>query len=296
MLKKIKSNLTTTFFRLTSRISPRLNTVLRFYEKGGRNIDLDNPKTFSEKLAWLKLNRYAEHPLVRQCSDKLAVRSYVEQQGLGHLLNDLLGVWERAGDVDWDALPQQFALKWNFGSTYNYLCENKDLADRSAAIRQLKKWGRRSFWDLYAELQYKGVQKRLLCERFLNTENGEPLLDYKCYCFHGEPLAVLVIARQNGNDPAAVFMSPAWELLSDIPARYRKSLIPDRPRRLEEMLQAAKTLSAPFPFVRVDFFEWDGKLIFGEMTFTPGACIFPSETTLNGKSMGEYINLNRDFL
>lgn len=275
-------------------LSPLWNTQLRFLLASGHFVNLKQPTTFSEKLSWLKLHSYAHDPLVRQCADKLAVRSYVEQCGLGHLLNELYTVYERPEQIEWDRLPDAFALKWNFGSGYNVLCPDKSSFDRSAALRKLKRWGRQAFWTFFGELQYKNVPKRILCERFLDAPPGEELLDYKFYCFHGQPKAVLVIARPEEGDKAAVFMSPDWQLLSDVPARYRASLSPDVPAALAEMLEAARTLSAPFPFVRVDFYEWHGKAVFGEMTFTPAAGIFPSECLLEGRPMGEFLHLDEN--
>ena len=104
MLKRVSAKLKTVAFCMACRISPRLNTRLRFWEKGARRVELDAPKSFSEKLSWLKLNRYGHDALVRRCADKVAVRGYVEEQGLGHLLNELYGVWPCARDIDFDAL------------------------------------------------------------------------------------------------------------------------------------------------------------------------------------------------
>lgn len=279
-------------FKYAALVSPYWKTQLRFRYACGHFVDLKNPTSFSEKLSWLKLRRYAHDPLVRQCADKLRVRDYVKEKGLEELLIPLLGVYQRPEDIDWTALPNQFVLKWNFGCGFNLFCRDLAQFDTVSATRQLKQWKRNRFWMEYAELQYRGVKKRILCEPFLDTPNGQELLDYKFYCFHGKPLAVLVIARPEEGEKAAVFMSPQWELISDIPARYRETLQPPRPETLSEMLRAARILSEPFPFVRIDFYEHNGKSLLGEMTFTPGAGIFPSETSIQGKPMGDYIHLN----
>ena len=287
-----KQNISRKVFRIVALISPYWNTQLCFLRASGHTANLKNPTTFSEKLSWLKLNCYARDPLVKQCADKYMVRSYVKEKGLEHILNDLLGTWNDPKDIPWTALPDSFALKWNFGCGFNLLCKQKTELDVAQAMCKLKHWGRDCFWLEHAELQYKGVEKRILCERYLNTTSGASLLDYKFYCFHGSPLAVLVIARPEAGEKAAVFMSPEWELISDVTTRYKESLMPKKPTCLAEMLRVAKTLSAPFPFVRVDLYEHDGRVIFGEMTFTPAAGLFPSETRIDGKDMGEYINLS----
>ena len=288
----IKQRLSKFIFRTSTLISPYLNTQLCFLRSNGSFANLKHPTTFSEKLSWLKLYRYAHDPLVKQCADKLNVRNYAQEQGLAELLVPLIGVYERPEDIPWESLPEQFALKWNFGCGFNLLCRDKSRFNQTEALQQLKRWGRDRFWLEHAELQYHGTEKRILCETFLDTPSGIPLLDYKFYCFHGKPLAVLVIARPEQGEKAAVFMSPQWELISDIPERYRESLIPDRPVCLDEMLRAAAILSEPFPFVRVDFYMHQGKALLGEMTFTPAAGIFPSETLINEKTMGELIRLD----
>ena len=278
-------------FRTAALISPYWNTQLCFLRASGHTANLECPTTFSEKLSWLKLNCYARDPLVKQCADKYMVRSYVKEKGLEHILNELLGTWHNPDDISWETLPDSFALKWNFGCGFNLLCKQKADLDIAQVTSKLKHWGRDHFWLEYAELQYKVAEKRILCERYLDTASGIPLLDYKFYCFHGKPLAVLVIARPEGGEKAAVFMSPEWDLISDIPARYKESLVPQKPACWAEMLQVAESLSEPFPFVRVDLYNHDGRVIFGEMTFTPSAGIFPSETRIDGKAMGEYLDL-----
>lgn len=292
-LRGLKKKISTSIYKALTRISPRLNTQLRYQRAAGRFADLKNPKSFSEKLLWLKLNCYADDPVVRQCADKLQVREYVTECGLGELLNPLLAVYDRVEDIPWEELPEKFVLKWNFGCGANLICPARDKLDTAAAAAQLAAWGKNEFWQEFAELQYRIDKKVILCERFLETPEGEELLDYKFYCFHGKAKAVLVIARPENGEKAAVFMSPEWELISDVPDRYRASLVPERPKCLEEMVAAAERLSEPFPFVRVDFYQHEGRPVFGELTFTPAAGILPAETKIDGRTMGEMICLDR---
>lgn len=290
-LQKIKTGISRSVFKISTLISPYLNTQLRFWRTTGYFADLTHPHTFSEKISWLKLNRYADDPLVKQCSDKLRVRDYVQAKGLGELLIPLLGVFDRPRDINWEKLPDKFVLKWNFGCGFNLLCSDKNALDIPDAVRKLNKWGQTRYWLEFSELQYKTENRKILCEQFLEAASEKGLVDYKFYCFHGKAMAVLVIARPFEKEKEAMFMSPDWEPISDIPSRYNRSFLPDCPCSLEEMRRDADILSEPFPFVRVDFYEHNGKPCFGEMTFTPAAGIFPSEAPLDGKSMGEYINL-----
>ena len=281
--------LKTGFFCLLTLFSPRLNTQLHFLVNTGRPANLHSPQSFREKISWLKLYRYAGDSLAIQCADKLAVRAYVREKGFGSLLNELIGVYRTPEEIPWDELPDAFVLKWNFGSGYNCVVRSKKELCSAQAARRLKRWKRKKYWLLYSELQYKTADKYILCERFLDTAPGQELLDYKFYCFHGVPKAILVIDR-SGQEKRGVFMTPEWKIISDIPGKYAP-FQPPKPESLIRMRAAAAKLSEPFPYVRIDFYEWRGQAVFGEMTFTPGAGIFASETLLNGKEMGEYILL-----
>ena len=247
-------------------LSPVLSTKIQYRIQNGKPLDLDNPRSFSEKLSWLKLYAYADDPLVRQCADKLAVRDYVRSCGFGDTLNELFGVYQSPEEIPWDLLPKRFVLKWNFGCGFNF----------------------------HAEMQYKGIEPRILCEHYIDSPAGQDLTDYKFYSFSGKVLAILVIERKHGLPERAAFMSPDWEYLSDIPSRYSESFLPSRPVSLSRMIEAAERLSAPFPFVRVDFYEQNGRPVFGEMTFTPAASINPSECMINGRSMGELLCFDTD--
>lgn len=274
---------------LATLLSPRLNTQLNFFLAFRRFANLDPPRTFAEKISWLKLYRYRNDSLVIRCADKFAVRGYVEEAGLGHLLNELIGVYHSPKEIPWAELPNEFVLKWNFGAGYNCIFPSKEAERIGQAARDLERWGRKRYWLLHSELQYKTADPCILCERFLNPAPQPDLLDYKFYCFHGEPKAVLVIDRGQ-EQKKGVFMTLEWERLADIPHKYAPFL-PSKPSSLPVMTAAARALSRPFPFVRVDFYEWRGQAVFGEMTFTPGAGIFPSEAQIDGRAMGEYISI-----
>lgn len=278
-------------YSVLSIFSPELNTKAHFYFKYNEIPNLKNPETFSEKLTWLKLYQYCSSPLVKQCADKLLVREYVEKQGCGSMLNKLLGVYNNPFELPWADLPNQFALKWSFGSGLNVICTDKSAIDSEKITHELIRMGKSRVWLNYAELQYKTKKRVLLCERYLAPPQGETLLDYKFYCFHGKAMAILVIYRTTEKGECAAFFSPEWEYVSDIPDRYEKTFYPLRPPHLLEMLNAAEILSAPFPFVRVDFYDLPDGPVFGEMTFTPAAGLHPSETIIDGHHMGEYIKI-----
>ena len=267
---RIKPKAASWFYYTLSSISPNLTSRILYWRKFKRPLDLREPKTLNEKIIWLKLNQYNHNPLVTQCADKWRVREYVRSAGWGNILNESYGVWDSARCIPWERLPQAFVLKCNHGCGYNLICTDKKMLDIDGSTRRLEKWLRTDFWRYYAEVQYREIPKRIVCEKFLG--DGERLpRDYKVYCFHGRPQYILVCDGRENDRPRFYFFNADWRFCPitldglAVPADFSI----DKPANLEEMLACSSDLSAPFPFVRVDFYDVDGKLIFGELTFTP---------------------------
>ncbi len=281
-----------------TRISPDLNIKLRYFLTHKRLFPAKNPQTFVEKLLWLRMNYYNNSPLVIQCADKVGVRDYVEKNGYGHYLNDIHGIYDSVDDIDWDKLPQRFAMKWNFGASYNIICSDKSALDIEKTKETMKKWGKTEYYLPYAEMQYKYCKKKILVEKYLDTEQGFLPYDYKLYCFNGKCRAILFIAdRDNTEEKKGAFFSPAWDYLGLPGYRYKEfDTLPQKPESLEKMIECAEVLSKGIPFVRVDFFEYNKEPIFGEMTFTPASGLKPAQIDLDGKDMGEYIDLSEESL
>lgn len=167
---KIYSKILRIYYCGLTLISPTLNTKARYRQTFKRRLPLENPQTLNEKILWLKLNRYMKDPLVIQCADKYAVRSYVEECGCGDILNELYAVYDSVDEIVWEDLPQQFALKWNFGAGKNVICADKSQLDKDAVLRQLRKWGKDRCWLPHSEMQYKYIPKKIICERFISVD------------------------------------------------------------------------------------------------------------------------------
>lgn len=275
-----------------SMISPEKVSRIRYKNVFGTEPDLENPKTFNEKLMWLKLNTYAKDPLVSQCSDKYAVREYVEQCGLGHTLNELIGVWDRAADIEWDRLPNRFAIKCNHGCGYNLICQDKSAFDTKKAAAQLDAWMKDDFWKEYAEVHYRTIPKKIICEKYLEGKKDALPVDYKIYCFHGKPVYIGNFIERDivTDDILRGYFDLDWKP-SDV---FRYEMQPElfeRPKSLEQMLEYAEILAKPFPFVRVDFYEVDGKIYFGELTFTPTGCLATYYTDEAQVKLGELLHV-----
>ena len=286
----IKSKWLRLLIYLLSPICPTLVSKILYRAAFHRRLDLKHPQTLNEKTMWLKLNTYRNDPLVAQCADKLRVRDYVRDKGCGEILNELIAVWERPEQIEWERLPEAFVLKCNFASGFNWICPDKKQLDRDACLAAFRRWYRRDFWRFSAEIQYRSIPKRILCERYLG---GEELVDYKIYCFHGKAKYILCCLGRESGHTRFYFFDPAWNFCPI--TRDGKNAPPDftlpRPKCLEQMLRYAEILSEPFPFVRTDLYEVGGKVYFGELTFTPAAAMDTGRLPETDRMFGELLEL-----
>jgi len=238
------------------------------------------PQTLNEKLLWLAL--YWQHPLKTRCADKLKVRDFVTKDcGLPEsVLVPLLGIYSSSKEIDFDSLPAKFVLKCNHGCGYNILVEDKSLIDKEAICNQLDEWMATSYRGSIGEIHYLDINPHMiLCEEYLPTHNAASLTDYKMFCINGEPQFVQVCFDRDfeiGIAKRGVYSLDEWKQFDCPPAEI------ERPQSLNIMIEYAKVLSRDFPFVRVDFYEVEGKPMLSELTFSPfGNMIdFYSEETL----------------
>ena len=260
---------------VVSNFSPKVASKIYYKTKIGKKLNLEEPKLFNEKLMWLKLNKYANNPLVTKCVDKYRVREYVKDCGLENILNTLIKTYDSVEEINFEELPNKFVLKCNHGAGYNIICEDKSKLNIKEAKTKLKKWMKEDYWKYVAEVQYKGVRKKIVCEKFLESKDGNSIKDYKIYCFNGEPKFCMLCIERNLGKPKYYFFDTEWNLLRINPAG--KEAPPDflvaKPECMDKMYEVAKTLAKPFEFVRVDLYEYHGQPVFGELTFTPAGCV-----------------------
>lgn len=229
-------------------------------------LNLKNPKTFNEKVQWLKLYEWPKNELAIKCSDKYRVREYIKEKGMEAYLNDLYGVWSNANDIDFDKLPNQFALKCNHGCGYNIICDDKSTINEKETKKTLNEWLKEKFGKFNAEPHYDKIEPRIICEKYL----GGNITDYKFYCFNGK-VEFMYIASGFGKgiEEQISFFDKNGQKApysrSDYPIKEDAEL----PEKFEEMKQLSEELAKDFVFVRVDWFEENEKIYFGELTFTP---------------------------
>lgn len=236
----------------------------------GYKPNLEEPKTLNEKLQWLKLNFYPFNSDVIMCADKYTVRSYVEAKGFGDFLNDLYNVWDDVNEINWEQLPEQFVMKCTHGCGYNIICDSKEILDSDEAKKKIRKWMNEDFGRFNVEPHYNKTKHRIICEKYL----GEDIVDYKFFCLNGE-VKFMYIAQGFGKgiNERMTFFDENGNIAPFQRDDYKQNETAVLPDQFEEMKRMSKILSKYFPFVRVDWFEVEGRVYFGELTFTPGGCM-----------------------
>jgi hypothetical protein len=265
---------------------------LRIVYRGetGQTLRLGHPRTYTEKLQWLKL--HDRNPAYRTLVDKYAVREWVAARIGSQYLVDLLGYYDSVEDIDLSRLPDQFVLKTTHGSTWNILCFDKSTMDWDAARRKLHDWMERSVYNLGREWPYKGLRPRIICEKLLTDQNGKVPDDYKFFCFGGQPRVVLV-HKDRWGDHREVFYDAGWNRLEVKADSGNLSLAQnEKPERYDEMIRVAATLSAGLRHVRVDLYNMEGRIYFGEMTFFPGSGFVRIEPDESNELWGSWIRLD----
>lgn len=238
-----------------------------FYRRVDYPLNLDNPKTYNEKLQWLKL--YWHHPMLPTLVDKYSVKDYVIKEIGEQFVIPTLGVWDNVNDIDWESLPDQFVLKCTHDSGGIIICQDKSKIDKKAVQRKLKKCLSRNFYYSCFEWPYKDVKPRIIAEPFVYDSRNGDLKDYKFFCFNGEVKAMFIATERNKKDVEVKFdfFDADFNHLPFSQGHPNSLDVIDKPLCFEEMKSLASKLSHDFPHVRVDFYEVDGKILFGEMTF-----------------------------
>jgi hypothetical protein len=235
--------------------------------------DLRHPRTFNDKLQWYKL--HYRDPIMTKLADKLLVREYVRAKGYPELLNQLLGVYDAPQDIDLSALPTRFVLKANHGSGMNIICRDKAGLDWSASCARMRRWLATRHFEGSREWAYKNIRPLLLCEKYLENENGE-LVDYKFFCFHGKPeLLVVCTDRHSSRGLKYTGYDMHWQRIPVTKGRPVSDKAFVKPAAFATMVEVAAKLSEGFPFLRVDLYEVAGQVVFGELTFYPDAAFEP---------------------
>ena len=278
---------------LLTKISPKINSEIMYLGIIGKKLNLMNPQNFNEKLMWLKLNKYGDNELVSKCADKYNVREYVKECGCGEILNDLIDVYSNVNDIDFNKLPNKFVLKCNHASGYNIICKDKDKLDERKTKKQLKKWLKNDYWAMYSEIQYKNIERKIVCEKFLESKGENSIVDYKVYCFNGKADFIMICIGRNTGHIKYYYMDKNWKVMkvNDLGMETPDDFQIEKPKCVDKMFEYAEKLAKPFEFVRVDFYDYKDKPVFGELTFTPSACVDTDYTEQGCLQLGKKLRL-----
>ena len=259
----------------------------------GRELDLDDPKTLNEKLQWLKLyNRKPEYVMM---VDKVLVRDYIKEVLGEEYLIPLVGTWDSVDEIDFDALPDKFAMKCNHNSGLGMcICRDKSKLDLAKVKNELRRGMAQDYYLTNREWPYKDVKRKIICEHFMSDAPGaSDFTDYKFFCFNGKVDSVMVCLERSSGDTKFYFFDKDWELkrLNKRGKSAPEGFTIPKPECMDEMFNIAAKLSEGMPFVRIDLYQSNGRIYFGELTFFPDsgfdANILP-ETDLY---FGELLNL-----
>jgi len=254
-----------------SRFLPEKTDISwRYFNIFNKKIDFKNPKTFNEKLQWLKL--YNHNPQYTQLVDKFEVREYIKKEIGEKYLIPIYGVWEKFEDIDFNSLPNQFVLKCTHDSGSVVICKDKETLNIRDIKSEFNKALKKNFYYSSREWPYKNIKPRIICEELLVDELQGELIDYKIMCFNGEPRCLFLCLERRSDDGLKVdFYDLDWNPLPFERHYPRSNQTIQKPTCLDEMLELSKTLSKGIPFVRVDFYIVNDQIKFGELTFFPGS-------------------------
>lgn len=265
--------------KLLSFLPDKQYIDLYFRMNIGRKLDWNNLKTLNEKLQWMKFNY--RFPLQTIVSDKILVRDYVKDKIGEEYLIPVYGIWNDFDEIDFNQLPNQFVLKCNHDSGGLVICKDKNKLNLKLSKKKINKSLHSNFYYAGREYQYKNIKPRIYCEKFI-SENGEVPPDYKIYCFNGKPDVIMDCLDRFGKGTHRaryLFFDKNWNFvpLCKGDDKIGNPHIP-RPKNLGKMFEIAEILSKDFYFARIDLYDINGKIYFGEITLTPNSGFDPDLT------------------
>lgn len=261
-------NMRVKIIRLFDFVPDKWMISFQYRIKTGRKIHWKNPQRYTEKLQWYKLNY--RNPLMLTCADKQDVRDYVRGKGLGHILNEQYGCYNEVDDIDFDVLPREFVIKSTAGSGNNIIIKDKGSLDLEQVKATINTWMAQSGKSLGREWCYKSDRPRIIVEKFIGRDKNNDLPDYKFFCFNGKVycLYTMINYTEDHSKGQLGFYDKNFCKMPCCRTDY-----PDidveipKPENFEKMVEYAEILSEDFPHARIDFYNLDGNIIFGEITF-----------------------------
>lgn len=289
---RLKHFLASCFRYPVKAISKALYVKLQYRFITHHKLNLDNPLRYTEKLQHLRLFDYPKDDLVSICASRDGVREYLTSLGYSKYLIKVYGVFDSFDDIDFAALPNQFVLKCTHASGFNLLCLDKGKLDMKKARKQFNKWLKTDYGKKTVEPHYSKIKPRIIVEEYLH-EPGEPLpIEYKLHVYNGKAKNLYaVIGRGEDIRYSELFTDFSLFDGSQFNGWKKPDVAPKRPDNFDEMIEFAEKCSAPFPFVRFDCYDIEGKIYFSEMTFTPAKGTLILDDDNADFLMGEWLDI-----
>ena len=265
-----------------------LDTLIRFRIK----LNLKNPKTLSDKVSYIEL--HTQSPLASVCTDKFEVRNYIKKKNLSAILIPVYGgAYRKLEDVDFDSLPKSFVIKATHGCKMNYVVKDKDTLNLEKCKREISRWLSTTYGTYSMEPHYTKIPHRVYVEKYLDSM--DQLIDYKFHCLNGEPKFVLTCSnRKIDGDKAMTVTLDLFDMnwnniqgIKNVGLEQAGDGNISKPKCFNKMVEVSKELSKDFTFVRVDLYEINNRVYFGELTFSPACCVFPYFSKEFDKTMGD---------
>lgn len=275
--------------RFESIVSDKLFLKVLFRIKVGYWPDFDNPRSYNEKLQWLKLNY--KRPEYTEMVDKVAAKDYVAKMVGEKYIIPTIGVWDSIDDIDWNSLPNQFVLKAAHDSGGVVVCKDKSKLNISEAKDMLAGAGKKDYTKYNKEYAYHDVPRRFIAEQYMEDESGFELKDYKIFCCDGKPKYLFVATGRQQHDTRFDFYDCDFNHLPVLNGHPNADVRPTKPQNFEEMLEVASKLSQSIPEVRVDLYNINGNIYFGELTFFHWSGLTPYEPREWDFKFGDTIKL-----
>ncbi len=261
-----------------------------YFKRTGKKLNLSNPITFNEKLQWLKV--YYRNPLAYICADKYRVRDYIKEKIGEEILNELIDVYDSPKEIDVNRLPDNFVLKTSHGNGNTLICRDKKKVNWKKKLNNFSKLLKTNYYlALQLEWPYKNNHPRIICEKFLEDNETNDLMDYKMFCFSGNPAVIQVDFDRFTNHKRNIY-DIDWNFMDKeirYPSDPKKKI--KKPEYLSEMIEISKILSHDFPHVRVDLYLVNKKIYFGELTFFHGSGYEEFRPESFNKQMGDLLIL-----
>ena len=273
------------------KMSDRAYLKLLYRERMGKKFNLDNPQTFNEKLNWLKLNDRKD--IYTTMVDKYEAKKYVADLIGEEYIIPTIGKWNHFDEIDFDKLPEQFVLKCTHDSGGLSICKSKGSFNKEEAKNKINKSLKKNYYYASREWPYKNVKPRIIAEPYLENQKGKGLIDYKFFCFNGTPKFLYISEGLENHETASIsFLDMEFKKAKKKKKDYKEyEEIPKEPVNFEKMKELSKILSKGIAFLRVDFYEIEGRIYFSELTFYPCSGFIPFEPEEYDKIIGDMLIL-----